>query len=143
MVNANDVARYFLCLVDEDSGDLMSNLKLQKLLYYAQGFHLATFGKPLFADKIKAWMHGPVVPDVYHEYKQYGAGAIPRPDDFDPGQFGSELRELLDEVFEVYGQYSATALRNFTHEEPPWRNTETDQEISHDLMRRYFESRLR
>lgn len=48
MISCSDVARYFLALVDEDAGDSLSNLKLQKLVYYAQGFHLALYGEPLF-----------------------------------------------------------------------------------------------
>ena len=46
------------------NGELVSNLKLQKLLYYVQGFHLAVFGEPLFEEEIEAWMYGPVVPSV-------------------------------------------------------------------------------
>jgi uncharacterized phage-associated protein len=51
----------------------MSNLKLQKLMYYAQGFSLVLFNKPLFPERIEAWIHGPVIPAVYHKYKGYGA----------------------------------------------------------------------
>ena len=57
-----DVAQYFLAKADEDAGDLMSNLKLQKLVYYAQGFALVLLEKPLFPERIEAWIHGPVVP---------------------------------------------------------------------------------
>ena len=50
-----DVAQYFLAQMDEDAGDLISNLKLQKLVYYAQGFALALYGRPLFPERIEAW----------------------------------------------------------------------------------------
>ena len=66
MISCQDVANYFLSLCDEDAGDLISNLKLQKLVYYAQGFHLAISGEPLFDEKIMAWEHGPVIPQLYH-----------------------------------------------------------------------------
>ena len=49
-------------------GELMSNLKLQKMLYYEQGFHLAKFNTPLFDEEIEAWMYGPVVPAVYNHF---------------------------------------------------------------------------
>ncbi|HSX79064.1 MAG TPA: type II toxin-antitoxin system antitoxin SocA domain-containing protein, partial [Candidatus Saccharimonadia bacterium] len=62
MLDCYDVAQYFLAKADEDAGDLMSNLKLQKLVYYAQGFALALLDKPLFPQCIEAWIHGPVVP---------------------------------------------------------------------------------
>ena len=69
---AAQVARYFLALTDPDDNDV-SNLKLQKLCYYAQGLCSAMRGAPLFVDRIEAWDHGPVVPTLYHEYKQHGS----------------------------------------------------------------------
>lgn len=137
MISANDIAKYFLSLVSEEEGELISNLKLQKLLYYAQGFSLAMFNKPLFPEKIEAWIHGPVVPEVYHYYKKYGRGRIPH-HNVDLAKFNDDIRELLDEVYDVYGQYSASVLRNLTHEEPPWKNTAPNEEITHDTLRSYF-----
>ena len=142
---AHDVARYFLAMQDEDAGELISNLKLQKLLYYAQGFHLALFGVPLFSDRIKAWRYGPVVPDVWHRYKEADWGPIEKPADFDLGRYDPQTRELLDEVNRVYGQFSAAKLRDMTHEEPPWREAwarveagEGDDEVQPAAMRGYF-----
>jgi uncharacterized phage-associated protein len=122
MPSSIDVAKFFLAQANEDAGDLVSNLKLQKLVYYAQGFHLAVFDRPLFDDPIEAWTHGPVVPDVYHHYKHHGSGSIPFPTDFNPDVFGQEQIELLNEVQQIYGQYSAWRLREMTHEEAPWKN---------------------
>jgi len=140
---AIDIAEYFLSLVDEDEGDLMSNLKLQKLLYYAQSFHLAIFEKKLFSEPIEAWALGPVVKSVYDHYKQHGSDPIHfSPDTFDPDLFDQQVKELLDEVFEVYGQYSASALVRFTHEEPPWKETPTRGEIGTESMKRYFKTQL-
>lgn len=74
MHTALEVANWFLNYNDEkmysDGADYISNLKLQKLLYYAQGTFLAITNSPLFGDAIEAWMHGPVVPSVYHAYKK-------------------------------------------------------------------------
>lgn len=120
MANVQDVAKYFLSLTDTEAGDLLSNLKLQKLCYYAQGFSLALNDRPLFGDSVHAWTHGPVIPSLYREYKVHGAGAIPAPEDFDSNVLDDQTRELLNEVFEVYGQYSAWKLRNMTHDEAPW-----------------------
>lgn len=146
MLSAHDVANYFLAKQDADAGELISNLKLQKLLYYAQGFHLALFGEPLFGERIKAWRYGPVVPDVWQRFKDAGWSALPPTDNFDPERIEPRIAELLDEVNQVYGQFSATRLRNMTHEEPPWQNAwERDQasasgdnEVSLDDMRAYF-----
>lgn len=145
MHNCFDVAKYFLAQSSEDAGDLISNLKLQKLVYYAQGFSLALYGQPLFAERIEAWLHGPVVPDLYHHYKAFGSGHIPHPEAFDFGTFSAEERELLDEVYEAYGQYSAWRLRQLTHDESPWIENYREgnnRVISQDSMTRYFETQV-
>jgi uncharacterized phage-associated protein len=143
-MTVQDVANYFLTLVDDESGDSLSNLKLQKLVYYGQGFHLALMGAPLFDDQIEAWEHGPVVPALYHAFKQYGAGPIPSPvEGIDASDCPTEVRDLLDEVFQVYGQYSAWKLRNMTHAESPWieaHNISPSTVISHDSMKNYFKT---
>lgn len=138
MATVRNVANYFLTLSQPEEGDQISNLKLQKLVYYAQGFHLALYGKPLFNDGIKAWDHGPVVPQLWHDYKDYGAGGIDPPADFDSSVLTEQEQSLLDEVWDTYGQFSAWKLRNMTHEEPPWKDTASGEEITHDAMTRYF-----
>lgn len=143
MLTCDGVANYFLAHVSEDEGDLISNLKLQKLMYYAQGFHLALHDTPLFPESIEAWMHGPVVPELYQVYKQYGAGALPLPTGIDFSIYDEETRELLDEVNSVFGQFSAWKLANMTHGEPPWQEAAKDKsEISHEAMKSYFKTQL-
>ena len=138
------VAAYFLNKVNiDDAGDLVSNLKLQKLMYYAQGFSLALFEQPLFVEEIHAWQHGPVVPALYHQFKEYGSGAISTPDEFDPDSLSVKQQELLDEVYDVYGQFSAWKLRNMTHDEPPWQEAMgTGSIISQQSMKDYFKTQL-
>jgi uncharacterized phage-associated protein len=145
-ITALDAAQYLLTLDDPSAGDATSNLKLQKLLYYAQGVHLAMHDAPMFHDTVCAWQHGPVVASVYHAYKDCGAAGLPRPDNFDPALLGSSAREVLDEVHTVYGQFSAWRLREMTHAEPPWKDNFKDGvmniEIPHEHMQRFFKSRL-
>lgn len=126
MIPASKVARYFLAKADEEVGDGISNLKLQKLVYYAQAYHLAIFNEPLFPEQMEAWEHGPVVPDLYRHYKSYGSGNIEKPVDFDPEDYDQQSLELMDEVYEVFGQYSAWKLRNLTHSERPWMDAYED-----------------
>lgn len=142
MLSAQDIANYFLTLVDRDEGELLSNLKLQKLLYYSQGFFLALYGKPLFNDPIEAWTHGPVVPEVYHNYKSYGSNALPFPENFDIDKYDSETKNLLNEIYDTYGQYSAVNLRNLTHQEAPWRDTTKGDVIVLDKMKDYFNTQI-
>ena len=142
MKTAFDVAQYFLALVDEESGDLISNLKLQKLLFYAEGLHRALYDRPLFGDKIIAWNHGPVVVDLYHEYSKYGSGAIPVPENFDASAFTEEESEVIEEINRAFGQFSAWKLRNMTHEESPWKETPQNQEITLSKIAAYFKTQL-
>lgn len=141
-----DVANYFLSLSDEDSGDYISNLKLQKLVYYAQGIHLSMHGQPLFDEEIEAWTHGPVIPDLYRQYKEHHDMAIPKPDEIDLSKYPPNVRELLDDVYTTLGQYSAWKLRTMTHDEIPWRNAYEKGQgtpISREEMGSYFKSFLK
>lgn len=141
-LNAQDVAEFFLDSVDTDRGDVMTHLKLQKLLYYAQGFHLAMQGgRPLFSESLVAWTHGPVVPQVYFKYRACGRNPIDPPGSFDPSDFPPEALEILKAVNLLYGQYTASKLETMAHKEPPWGQTPLRHTISHELLRRYF-SRL-
>lgn len=139
------VAEYLLWLDVEHGGDGISNMKLQKLAYYAQGFHLALFDEPLFDECIEAWDHGPVVPPLYSVYKANGRSPI------DPPSHVPSLDErtsgLLDEVFDVYGRYSAWHLRSMTHDESPWKDhyspeREADKVIPHEALTRYFKTQV-
>lgn len=142
MMNVGKVADYFLAKADDSVGDGISNLKLQKLVYYAQGYHLALHGTPLFPERIEAWEHGPVVPALYHQYRHWGSGHIPAPSGFDPDGYDPAAAELLDEVYDVFGQYSAWKLRNMTHEDRPWINAyqsgDRSRVITHAALREYF-----
>ena len=126
-IDVFDVANYFLWRDSQkgDSSDGISNLKLQKLVYYAKGVVLAaTDGKvSLFDNEMRAWKYGPVVPDLHEIYKGYGKGmSIPPNPNFKPEVFDTETREILDEVFGLYGQLSAWRLAELTHKESPWKD---------------------
>ncbi len=141
MLSAAAVAAYFLATQPEDSGEGISNLKLQKMCYYAQGFHLALFGSPLFKEDIQAWAHGPVVPSLYHAYKEYGDDPVPAPECIDLAAYDTDTRALLDDVADVYGQFSAWKLRNMTHSEAPWLDARRRMDgaiIKPEAMRTYF-----
>lgn len=133
------VSQYFLKISQPEIGDILSNLKVQKLVYYAQGFNLALNNEPLFNEDIQAWEHGPVVKELYDTYREHGSGEIPVPEeDIDFSDIEAEQKEILDEIYQVYGQFSAWKLRNMTHEERPWIETQRNHVISHELMRDYF-----
>jgi uncharacterized phage-associated protein len=119
MITSIDIATYFLSKGNEEEEQL-THLKLQKLLYYAQCASLAECDQPLFPGSIEAWEHGPVVPTVWQNYKNYKTAPLPvtPPDDIPAMPTGTA--QLLDRVYNFFGQYSAWKLRNLTHEETAW-----------------------
>ena len=135
--SALNIAKTFLTFANSEYGDFLSNLKIQKLLYYAQGLHLALYHKPLFEEKIIAWQYGPVVEEVYRELKSY-QGAIPPFEDFNNDYLSSEELDLIKDVYDVFGQFSATKLVEMTHNESPWKNTVVRKEINHSKLKRHF-----
>lgn len=141
--SALQVAHWFILrnqtMVDDMDAEKMTLLKLLKLLYYAEGCHLAlNDGNSLFEEKILAWEHGPVVEEIYREYDNPYELPIP-----ETSEIKAEDKHLLEQVFQVFGKYSAWALRNKTHEELPWleatkNGQHFNEEISRKTMEYYF-----
>lgn len=139
MTSAHVISNVLLKLSQPDVGDVITNLKMQKLLYYAQGLHLAiNNGEPLFTEDIVAWNYGPVVPDVYHRFKEFGSNPIPVPDDVDTSNLNGEQIELIKDVYEAFGQFSALKLMHMTHSESPWIETNQSEVITHDKLISHF-----
>jgi len=120
MNSALEVSNFFLKYAAEH-GDLLTNLKLQKLVYYAQAWHLALFGKPLFKEDFEAWVHGPVIPSLYRHFKKYGFNPIKVSQDHREPNFESRGRKLLEEVYLKYACLEAFQLEILTHQEDPWK----------------------
>lgn len=129
MKSAIEIARYFLCRVDREAGDTISLLKLQKLVYYAQAWSLVFRSQPLFDRDIEAWVSGPIVRDVWNEYQAYKYSDIPSPDNCD-GEFEEDEIEVLEEVWNAYGELSAKYLTELTQSEMPWLNARKGLEIA-------------
>lgn len=135
---ALDIAKKIVCKTDMEHGDSITNLKLQKLLYYMQGFHLAFFGTPFFCEQIEAWTYGPVVPAVFQEFKRFKKRDI-NPDNFeDHLTLNDDEQQMFDMVYSEYNQFSAVALMNMTHTEGPWKNHEIGDVIPTDELREFF-----
>ena len=143
MATALDVAKAFLKLSDPDSGDVLTNLKLQKLVYYAQGFSLALNDKPLFKEQVVAWEHGPVVPELYRTFKSFGASQVTIDDELAEGALSEDELDLIAEVNKVYGQFSAWKLRDMTHNESPWLQTSQSQVITNEKLKEYFKTQTK
>lgn len=141
MQTAENVARWFLrqnaVKVSNGEADYISNLKLQKLLYYAQGVYLALYDEPLFDDEIVAWQYGPVVDTVYQTYKVNGSDGIK---EFElPTENFSEREEgVLQFTYKTFGQFSAWKLVDMTHNETPWASTSMCGVITQDKIKTFF-----
>ena len=115
---ADQVAETLIALARQ-RGMGISNLKLQKLLYYAQAWNLAFYKEPLFSDDFEAWVHGPVVPSIFHRFKAYRWNDIT--ENVTPLD-DSDLVAHLKEVLRVYGDFTPNQLERLTHSEKPWQD---------------------
>lgn len=122
----------------------ISNLRLQKLLYFIQAYFLYSFGKACFKDEIEAWAFGPVVPEVYHKYKKYGAGSIPylNYDGAEIFNINNSDKEAINLVIKKLSKYSVYDLVEATHKQGPWesvydKNTRSAI-ISKESIKDYF-----
>ncbi|MBC2328838.1 Panacea domain-containing protein [Listeria swaminathanii] len=136
---ADSVAGYIIDYCREKKYEL-NNLKLQKLLYYAQAKFLVAKNRSLFQETIEKWKLGPVVPEVYHIYKSYGAKNIISPEKrleiiFDKkGEFkfkniileeiSPEDKQVLNMVIDKYAPFNPFELVNMTHEHEIWKKDE-------------------
>ena len=122
MVDCLNVARYFIMRAYEDGIEAeITNMKVQKLLYYAQSLNLALYDEPLFDEEIQAWRYGPVCPPAYRFYCEFEAQQLPIPSPEILGELTTETQSLLEEVWDYFGHYHAYRLSNMTHCEFPWK----------------------
>lgn len=140
MVTAFDVANFFIDLSNGYTEDCMTNLRVNKLLYFAQGWHLAITGEPLFCEDFKAWQYGPVVPSIYQKYKVCGRNPIETvDDDYSTDKFSADEFSFLLDVATEYGKYSAPTLVSMSHEDgTPWHSTAENETISKEVIKKHF-----
>lgn len=115
------VAKWFL------SRKSMSPKKLQKMLYYAYVWVLTLLNESaddlnnrLFEEKFEAWVHGPVIYSVYDQYREWGFSDIPQYEGEVP-KFADEVEDILEQVLDVYGNFTGNQLESMTHQEDPWK----------------------
>lgn len=146
MLSCFDIADYFIWLANE-TGSFISNLTLQKLVYYAQAWHLALYDEPLFAEDFEAWIHGPVIPSLYQEYKSFGWQPILK--DANP-ELPENIVQFLDELAQEYFACNGYELERMTHFEDPWNlareglppDEPSDEIIQKVWMREYYGDRV-
>lgn len=135
MANVKDVANFFIDIAQQradcSAGDLMTNLRLQKLLYFAQGWHLARYGKPLFDAPLQAWAYGPVVPEVYQKYRENGKQGITTNERTSSSVFTQQEYDLLLDVAREYDKYATGTLVEMSHDpNGPWKKAHSQRASS-------------
>lgn len=138
-----DLAAWFLNKVDEDAGDSITHLKLQKLVYYAQAWSLAIYDQPFFDEEFEAWARWPVVKSLWNKYK--GSYIISEKPVINK-EFAQEEEELLNEVWEIYWNLTWKKLEDLTHSEEPWIEARWDisegaiceNKISKETMKEFY-----
>jgi len=152
MVSVDAVADYILGKINMDEGDSITNLKLQKVVYYCQAWHMALYDEPLFSERVEAWTHGPAVHSLYVRFKKYGCQAIDTSDIVtDPTvALDDRSRGHIDEVWDSYGHLSGSELRDLTHHEIPWQKargkipagTPCNNQIDLEEMREFYTAQM-
>lgn len=127
LISPTEIAKYFLIRAEKD-GELITPLKMQKLVYFAYVFYLVDKKgrERLFEERIQAWPAGPVVPSLYRELKRYGSAPIKIEKfvDITEEEFLNknkpEVIKILNKVYEKCEQYTAFELVVFSHQEKGW-----------------------
>jgi uncharacterized phage-associated protein len=160
------IANYFLDCAKQ-SGKKLDPMQLQKLVYFAHGWHLVVGGGALIDEMVEAWRYGPVIPSLYHEFKSFGKNPITKKashftivnedkwdyvvvePSIDNVEDTAKTRKLLDIIWDSYGKLSGIQLSNLTHKPgSPWHVTweqaqgRKNVDIPDDLIRNYFRSLL-
>lgn len=150
-----DVCDYVITRLDEADATL-SVLKLHKLLYYIQAWHLALGRGRCFDEAFQAWVHGPVSRSVYDRFKDTKSmysRVRPRDvrEDFDPSVLPKKVRRHINIVLEAYGEFTDDQLEEMTHREKPWLEARghlkpserCENEISDATMEKFYSARLK
>lgn len=137
----------------------MSHLKLQKLLYYCQAYHLAYFDEPLLEEDFQAWVHGPVCRVIYDEHKSkavlykdllFEGDASEVMGNFKNESLSNDQIFLLTDVLNSLNTWTAFELESATHKERPWLEARVgysageicNEIISKESMRAYYKKEL-
>ncbi len=115
---ALDIANYIV-KKSIDFGKPITNLKLQKVLYYVQAAFLVEKDEPAFEESVSAWMYGPVVESVYYQFRKYVSKEITEYDE--NFEVSDDDQKIIDSVIRSYLDFSGTQLISKTHKEKPWK----------------------
>ena len=139
-----EIANWFLSMQS------MTHKKLQRMCYYAQSWWLANYDEPLFMNRFEAWIHGPVCPDLYFLYKDYGTCPIAQLKNY-PSTLDKQTQSFLMKIWDTYHHYADFELDKLTQAEYPWQHARQGLSISEysrnpiswNDMENYYKRRLK
>lgn len=142
MYSARNIAQYII-EYESNMQRPVSNLRLQKLLYFVQAQSLVSLNSPCFDDDIEAWDFGPVVPNVYQQYKIFGSSIIPC--DFTHSileHISSTIKKAINSMLDICAQYTTSQLVEITHHQDPWINAygKFDNRITPEAIAEYYKN---
>ena len=147
-IDSITLAKYIIYKMQE-KGQKINHLKLQKLLYYVQAWHLVYTDEPLIKEEFEAWLHGPVNRNVWNYYKGYSImfDNLPYEDNEDLEKIclTEDQQQIIDDVLDEYGTRSGYYLECLTHAEEPWKKAREEGEnaiISKESMKEYYSKML-
>ena len=119
----------------------LTPMQVLKLVYISHGWMLGLHRQPLFGENVEAWKYGPVVPSVYHKYKEFRGNPIKSPGKDHEEDMERPKRNTIDQVFNQYATYTGIELSELTHQEgSPWDTAwkEGMDIIPNDLIQKYY-----
>jgi len=142
MVNAIDLSKYVICKLNKKKIKV-NHLKLQKLLYYIQVWHIVYADEKIINDDFEAWLHGPVVRSVWDHYKGFSIMLEDLPCESVPDTLHlyDDQEDIIDDVLDEYGDKSGYHLECLTHSEEPWKKARAKGEntiISQQDIKEYY-----
>ncbi|MBJ7633923.1 Panacea domain-containing protein [Weissella confusa] len=155
--DAIDVANYVI-LKSKVFNDKITNLKLQKVLYFLQAAFLTEVHKSLIKEPFERWSYGPVVPEVYKFFRKFGSNQIKTPvssytiditkgfevteEPFDQSVISDEDKRLIDKFYEPMAPYTAGRLVDLTHKQESWKKYTTNGKLNSDKIPPYSDKEI-
>lgn len=140
MYDVFDIVKYIVWHEAKEDRPV-THLRLQKLLYFVQAVFLTVWGEPCFNATMEAWEYGPVIPEVYSEYKIFGSSCIPAPRGFSDRFLTDQARSQINQMLDICSKYTTHELVELTHEQDPWKNAykkSFNHEITNQAITSYF-----
>jgi len=135
-MNIKALAQNIILSYNKFFDESLTHLKLQKLLFYTYVWSLVD-GEPLAHNAFAKWKHGPVNPDIYHEYKKYNDELIPL-ENLEYTKISNHQTKLMDFVVANYGKFSPITLSAMTHQDEPWKNTEVSDYLNDKIVKNFY-----